>query len=153
MQVELARYGDVKALAQFCRRHHEKNDWNFLPFSTTKVRESLVEMIRTDGMDVIVARDDESGEICGMLLAGLDQFFMNKQWYATDVHFVADRGGRAILRRFFQWAQEHGAKMVVMGIATDDPDGRIAGFYKAMGMEQLGAAWVKRFHVEQEQAA
>ena len=105
MATRLAKYGDVKKLTLFCRQHHDKNDWNFLPFSSTKVRESIVEMIRTDGMDVILSCDDESGEIQGMLLAGLDQFFMNKQWYATDVHFVADKGGRELLRAFFKWSR------------------------------------------------
>lgn len=152
MKARTANYADLNQLVKFCRVHHDKNEWNFLPFSSAKVKENLVGMIRTGGTDIIVAEDDD-GKICGLLLAGMDQFFTCKQWYATDVHFVADKGGREILAYFFEWAQAFNAKAVVMGIATADPDGRIARFYKLMGMEQIGSAWVKRFDNEQEQAA
>jgi hypothetical protein len=108
-------------------------------------------MIRTEGTDVLVV-EDETG-LQGVLLAGMDQFFMNKQWYATDIHFVCDKGGPALLQFFFEWAQRHGAKCVVMGIATADPEGRIARFYQLMGMKQIGTAWVKMFHVEHEEQA
>jgi predicted GNAT superfamily acetyltransferase len=147
----VATYADLARLVKLCKRQHEKNDWNFLPFSSAKVKENLVTMIRTPGMEVLVAEQD--GELCGLLLAGLDQFFMNNQWYATDVHFVADRGGRELLKLFFRWAQQHGAKACVMGVATADPEGRIARFYAACGMQQVGTAWVKRFDTAQEQAA
>ena len=153
MRARVANYADLAELVKLARRHHELNDWNFLPFSSQKVRNKLVTMMRSPGTDVLVA-EDEDRKLQGMLLAGLYQFFMNQQLYASDVHFVADKGGVELLRLFFKWAEERRAQMCFMTIATADTEERVRGFYEACGMERIGMIYVKRFHVEpQEQVA
>jgi hypothetical protein len=152
METRIANYADVAKVVKFAKKHHKALEWNVLPFSSQRVKENLCTMIRTEGMDVLIAEKD--GEIKALLLAGLDQFFMNKMIYATDVHFVADSGGYALLRKFFSWAREHNAKACIMGIATADPLDRIASFYEASGMVRIGSTWVKWLDENlQEQAA
>lgn len=141
MEVRTATYQDLNPLVAFAKARHDASDWAVLPFSPTKVRNNIVTMIRTEGMDVLLAEDE--GEICGMLLAGIDQFFFNNMTYATDVHFVAERGGFQILRAFFRWAEERGCRAVIMSVANSDPEGRVAKFYESCGMQSVGNAFVR----------
>ena len=152
MKARIANYGDVNSVVQVCRHQHEKSSWQDLPFSPQQVRRNLARMIRTDGMDVLVVADD-TGKLTGVLLATVDQFFMNKMWYATDAHFMCDSGGIQLLAKFKQWAREHPASKIIMGIANDDPSGRVHEFYAAVGMQQVGDAWVMDLQDTQEIAA
>ena len=152
MKASIANYGDVAQLVRVCKCQHEKSSWRELPFNPVLVKKNLVHTVRTDGMDALIVKDDE-GKIQGVLLATVDQFFMNKAFYATDVHFMCDAGGVQLMAAFKRWAVEHGAIKLIMGIANDDPDGRIHAFYEAVGMRSVGDAWVMDLNNMQEKAA
>ena len=152
MKARKAHYGDVAQMVKVCRRLHEKSSWNALKFNPVHVKKNLVEMIRTDGMDPLIVVDDE-GDIRGVLLATLDQFFMSKQWYATDAHFMCEAGGIQLLAEFKRWAKAHGAGLIIMGIANDDPGNRVHRFYEMAGLYPVGDAWVIDLKDSEEKAA
>ena len=152
MRAYAANYGDVAQLVKVCQQQHEKSSWKELVFNPVLVKKNLVHTVRTDGMDALIVKDD-NGKIQGVLLATVDQFFMNKMFYATDVHFMCDAGGIQLFAEFKRWARKHGARKIIMGIANDDPDGKIHAFYKAMGMRSVGDAWVMDLDDSQEMAA
>jgi len=139
-------------MAKLCRRLHDVSSWKELAFNPTHVRKNLMTVVREDGLDALVVSDDE-GALKGILLASVDEFFISKERYATDVHFMCEAGGIQLLAEFKRWAIEHGASKIVMGIANDDPDGRVHEFYKAMGMRPVGDAWVMDLKNSQEKAA
>jgi hypothetical protein len=152
MKASRANYGDISQLVRVCKQQHEKSSWKELAFNPVLVKRNLVHTVRTDGMDALIVKDD-GGKIHGVLLATVDQFFMNKMFYATDVHFMCDAGGIQLFAEFKRWAREHRASKIIMGIANDDPDGRIHQFYKAVGMRPVGDAWVMDLDSTQEMAA
>ena len=152
MEASIANYGDVAQLVRVCKEQHSKSSWKELEFNPVLVKRNLMNTVRTDGMDALIVKD-EAGKIHGVLLATVDQFFMNKALYATDVHFMCDKGGIQLFAEFKRWAREHGAAKLIMGIANDDLDGRIHAFYKAMGMRPIGDAWVMDLNNRQEMAA
>lgn len=152
MEASIANYGDIAQLVRVCKEQHNKSSWKKLDFNPVLVKRNLMNTVRTDGMDALIVKD-EAGKIHGVLLATVDQFFMNKALYATDVHFMCDKGGIQLFAEFKRWALKHGAAKIIMGIANDDPDGRIHAFYKAVGMHPVGDAWVMDLDNTQEMAA
>lgn len=141
MRARVANYGDVNQMATLCRLLHAKSSWKALAFSPTLVRKNLMKMVRDPGLDALVVETDE-GEMKGILLASMAEFFVCREWYATDVHFMCEAGGIQLLNEFKRWALKHGAKKIVMGIANDDPENRAARFYEMVGMQHVGDAWV-----------
>lgn len=152
MEATIANYGDIAQLVRVCKQQHDKSSWKELVFNPVLVKKNLMRTVRTDGMDALIVKDD-AGKIHGVLLACVDQFFMNKAFYATDVHFMCDKGGIQLFAEFKRWALKHGASKIIMGIANDDPDGRIHAFYEAVGLRPVGDAWVMDIDELQEIAA
>ena len=141
MKARVANFGDVNRMAKVCQLLHAKSSWKNLTFSPTHVRKNLMKMVRDPGLDALIVENDERA-IRGVLLASMAEFFICKQWYATDVHFMCEAGGIQLLNEFKRWALEHGATKIVMGIANDDPSNRTARFYEMVGMDHIGDAWV-----------
>lgn len=141
MKARVANFADVYKVAKLCQRLHGQSSWQSLPFNPTHVRKNLMKMVRDDGLDVLIVENDEH-EAKGVLLASMAEFFVCKEWYATDVHFMCEAGGIQLLNEFKRWALKHGAKKIVMGIANDDPNNRTARFYEMVGMQSVGDAWV-----------
>lgn len=151
MEAVIANYSDINALAKLCQRLHAQSSWKELEFNPNLVRKNLMRMVREEGCDVLAVKNEE-GEFTGILLATVDQFFVCKELYATDVHFMCESGGIQLLAKFKQWALSHHASKIVMGIANDDPGGRIAAFYSAVGMRPVGDAWVMDLNVLEKAA-
>ena len=152
MKALVGNYGDIAQATRLCKVLHADSSWTALEFNAQHVRKQLMNIVRTDGMDMLLAKDDD-GVIQGVLLATVDQFFICKQRYATDIHFMCRRGGIQLLAEFKRWAREHGARKIIMGIANDDPNNRIARFYEMAGMQNIGDAWVMDIEELQEMAA
>jgi hypothetical protein len=152
MKAHVANYSKVNQLVRVCKHMHQKSDWAWLEFNVAHVRKNLMNAVRMDGNDALYVEDDE-GKITGILLAAVDQFFINKKIYATDIHFMCDKGGIQLFAEFKRWAREHGANMIIMGIANDDTTGRVHKFYEMVGMKPIGDAWVLELEDKQEMAA
>lgn len=152
MKVTVANYGSVQAVVKFCKGQHAKSSWADLQFNPVQFKKNMAKIVREDGSDILMAKDDDDN-ITGILLATVDQLLFNKLIYATDMHFMCESGGILILKEFKRWAIEHGASKIIMGIANDDPTGRVHAFYAAIGMQPIGDAWVLDLYVQQEKAA
>ena len=152
MKAEVANFGNVHAMVKFCQLQHDKSSWKALPFNPVHVKKNLMKMVREPGLDALISVDDD-GQIKGVLLASIDQFFMNKMYYATDVHFMCEAGGIQLFAEFKRWAVRNGAKKIIMGIGNDDPDGKVHRFYEMVGMWPVGDAWVYDLDDIQEKAA
>jgi len=139
MRTRTAKYADVSGVFKYLKTHHESTGWGLIPINDKTLRTSIVSMIRTqDIADVLIAEED--GEIRGVLLATMDNFFWSKEPYASDVHFIATGGGPALLNNFKDWAQRRKCKCIVMAVATHDP--RAEMFLKISGFERQEGALV-----------
>jgi hypothetical protein len=140
MRTRIAKYKDLSAVCRYLTAMHERTGWDFVPINPKVLRESVVNMIRTQHLvDVLVAEDDD-GNVRGVLLASVDRFFWSKAHYASDVHFIADGGGASLLTAFKDWAHRRQCTCIVMAVATDDP--RAEMFLEAGGFERRGGAMV-----------
>jgi hypothetical protein len=152
MKARVANYSHVNQLVKVCQRMHAKSSWSWLDFNAAHVRKGLMNCVRLDGNDALFVEDDE-GVITGVLLAAVDRLFISKKIYATDVHFMCDKGGIQLFAEFRRWALEHGADMIIMGIANEDATGRVHKFYEMVGMASVGDAWILNLKNDQEIAA
>lgn len=151
MRTRYAKYEDLHRVLSYLKRQHEATDWGTIPFDVELVKRNLVGMIRTqDVFEVIIAEDKEKN-IRGVLLACTDQYFWNKQRYASDLHFVASGGGAHVLNRFIRWAEERGCGSVIMAVATSDR--RAEKLYERVGFQRVGGAMVRWLQEGKEQAA
>ena len=151
MKTRIAKYHDALQVVQYLRKNHEATGWGRIPFEVKRVRNMVVHLIRTSGMDVILAYD-KAGAIRGLVLAQVDVFFWNgKVKYATDVHHISTGGGMACLRRFVSWGREQDCECVITAIATTSP--RAEEFYMKMGFERRGGALVHWLNDIAEEAA
>ena len=66
---------------------------------------------------------------------------------------MCEAGGIQLMAKFKDWAKQNGAGKIIMGLANDDADGKIAMFYRWAGMSKVGDAWVLDLKESQEQAA
>jgi hypothetical protein len=151
MEARVAKYTDVNQIVKVCQRLHAVSSWKELDFNPRHVKRNLLRMFKDDTSTVLIAVDD--GQITGVLLATIDQFFISKMLYATDVHFMCEAGGIQLLARFKRWARKNGASKIIMGLANDDPSGRVHQFYEAVGMRRVGDAYVMDLKDLQEMAA
>ena len=150
MRTKVAKYEDMPRVVKYLRKMHKTTGWDRLPFDEDTVKKNVVTMIRTqDIADVLIA--EHKGEIRGVLLAVTDTFFWNKAKYASDMHFVADGGGAALLPAFTRWADERNCSCLVMAVATDDE--RAERLYEKVGFKRVGGTMVFWFTAEQEKAA
>lgn len=152
MKAKIATYGDIAQLTKLCKRLHAQSSWADLEFNPAHVRKNMMQIVRDPGMDVLAVKNDV-GEFTGVLLATVDQFFICKKRYATDIHFMCEQGGIQLFAEFKRWAKQHGASKIIMGIANDDPENKAARFYKMVGMRPVGDAWVMDLQESQEKAA
>ena len=139
MRTREAKYGDVGRVFKYLSDQHESTGWGSIPINPKTLRTAIVSLIRTqDICDVLIAEED--GEVKGVMLVQMDNFFWAKEPYASDVHFIATGGGVALLNKFKDWAQRRKCKCIVMAVATDDPRAEL--FLKASGFERRGGALV-----------
>jgi len=152
VKARVANFAALTVVTKFCRARHAESSWAEVPFNPVLFRKNLMLMVRTPGTDVLVV-ETEQGAVTGVLLASLEQLVFNKMVYATDIHFMCTGGGIPLLAEFRRWAIEHHASKIIMGIANDDPSGRVHKFYEAMGMKPVGDAWVMDLADQQETVA
>lgn len=154
MKTHIATYKDALPIVRYLRKTHATTGWDWVPFDEKRVRNMVVDMIRSQGADVIVAHDEE-GRIRGVVLAQTDLFFWSgKTKYATDVHHISTGGGMSCFKRFIKWARDHDCACVITAVATEDE--RAERLYQRMGFKRKGNALVYRFDTEaltEEEAA
>ena len=139
MRTRAAKYADVSAVIKYLKGQHEATGWGMIPVNDKVLRTSVVSLIRTqDICDVLIA--EEGGEIRGILLVQMDNFFWAKTPYASDVHFIATGGGPALLNKFKDWAQRRKCNCIIMAVATTDA--RAEMFLEVSGFERRGGALV-----------
>ncbi|RLB68292.1 MAG: hypothetical protein DRH08_01355 [Deltaproteobacteria bacterium] len=152
MKASVANYLAVTEIVRFCKSQHVKSSWAEIDFNPVLFKRNMVRVVREDGSDILIVRDD-TDRVVGVLLATVDQFIFNKMVYATDIHFMCEAGGIEILGEFKRWAREHRASKIIMGIANEDPTGKVHMFYKLSGFRSVGDAWVMDLQEAQEKAA
>jgi len=140
VKVRKAKYNDITALVIFCKAQHAETSFRDWAFNPALFRRSLREIIKGQNGDALIAVS-KTGHIRGLLLAWHEQLLWTKQFYATDLHFVAEQGGDMLLRAFKKWAIERNCIEIGIGTFNGKDEERIETLYNRLGFQTVGKTY------------
>lgn len=141
---------DLERLVALAALMHAESRFRIFRFAPHKVRAVLQGLIDSpDGGLVLVAVDDETGEIVGaMALLCAEQWFSD-ELVVQDFGLFVDpkhRGGVAAVRLVAEgerWARERGARTYELGINTGVAVERTARLFERRGLIRTALLYVK----------
>lgn len=137
-RVRVATFGDVASIVDFLEDYHNDSNLSDIPFDRTSTRQAVEYHI---GMKKHCAYVYSTDKVEGVILGSIEPFLFNKKRnWATDLLFVADKGGAQLLKRFHAWAKAYKVDRIIQGISSGNP--RAEELYKLVGMEHVGGMYV-----------
>lgn len=143
MLTRKATHEDTGNITKFLAQYHvEKSNLQDIPFNKESMTKAIGYYISNPRHVVFVAEDNE--EITGVLMGSIEPFVFNeKRHWATDLVFVATKGGAWLLKKFLAWAKLYKVDRIIMGVSTDME--RSDELYAAVGMHRVGGMHVLNF--------
>lgn len=144
MNIRAATLKDLDALRALGKTMHaESPRFSRLEYDASKV-DAVLQIALADPRYFTLVAEEEDGEIIGGFVG-----FMMEHWCSTDsvaqdlALFVRPdrRGGilaARLVKSFVYWAQDRGAKHIVLGISTGVKVEETASLYKSLGLKQFG---------------
>ena len=87
-----------------------------------------------------------SEPVHAVLIGELVQPWYSREWIGTDwLIYAEDGSGAALVRHFTRWAREHGAVAVELSVSSGFQANRVAQFFTALGVPQIGTLHRKVF--------
>lgn len=119
---------------------HKESVMRDLKFSRQRSAQVLRESFMSPDCAVFLALEEE--KVRGVLIGAVCAYPFFDASYATDLAFCAHKEGAQLFRAFEQWAKNHGAQALQMGVtsALEGAD----DFYRAAGLIQTGGIYYKR---------
>lgn len=144
--IRTARESDVDDLLAMGRAmYSESPRYSDLPFSETKARALIANLLPTGGIFVA----EINGMVVGMLAGYCVEHFFGPGKYAGDlvVYVLPDFRGSScavrLVRALEQWAEEQGAKEILLGVSTEVETERTTTLYKHLGYRASGCSLIK----------
>lgn len=146
IEVRAITAADVTRLVKFCRQAHAESAWSWVPFSPGSLRRSILLMIRRE--DHVALGAFEDGEPVGFLFGTVGQVIYGNTIYATDLEFVARKGGKQLLAAFKDWAMKRGASVRIHGTSnpeeTEHRDRAKDRWFQMQGLQKTGGMYCER---------
>lgn len=138
-----ATTADIPSLIELGTRMYLESRYSAnSPFDADKCAELAKSLISSPAGCVLVA--EKEGQVVGWLGGGIAEQFFSSQLMAFEYGlFVAPehRGGSAgprLARTFIDWAKDHGAAVINMGITTGVHAERTGALYSRLGLQLTG---------------
>ena len=103
MIVRLAKMTDISDIVAFAKQALERTNYREFPFNAVIARKTVKESMTKADARVWVAEDE--GRICGLLIGQLWPMPMTHYQSASDLAFLADKGGDLLLDAFIAWCK------------------------------------------------
>jgi GNAT superfamily N-acetyltransferase len=136
----------VLAIVRLAQRMHAESAFRDLPLVVAKVAATVNRCLtQPDTHFGMVAELD--GEVIGFLGGALGTYPFCNEILAHDLGFyVASESRRStaavrLLRAFFAWAKEKGAREVQLGVSSGVDVDRIGAFYERLGLRRMGGIY------------
>ena len=151
MRIRFAEHGDVEAILALAEEIFSHGRFAALTFDHEKVRQVVTHAVDNPGYFLALA-ETADGELAGVHLANMENFFFAKEPFAQSVTFFVRpdfRGTSAapkLLAALRKWAAKRGAHELVVG--TGESEGqdleKTDRFLRKMGLEPTGGNYVQR---------
>lgn len=145
MIVRLAKLTDLSDIVAFAKDALERTNYATLPFNSVIARRTVKHAMTdaTGGSRVWVTEDD--GKIVGLLIGEIGPLPMTHFNGATDLAFLADRGGDLLLDAFVEWCKLRKVARIDMGISAGPLRERaVRRAFEMKGFEHSG----QMFHMD-----
>jgi hypothetical protein len=136
--VRLATLKDISDILAFAKRKLESTNYQPFPFNAVVARRTVKNAMTNAWSRVWIATED--GKVRGFLIGEIGDLPFSHYQSATDLAFLADKGGRLLLDAFVAWCRMRKVARIDMGVSaskvrrgTDRLFSR-AGFARSGGM-------------------
>lgn len=141
MHARLALLTDLSAIVAFGKGAHERSNYRDIRYNAVHTRRVVKDAIRDPDSCVYIAL--RGGNVCGLLIGNVSPLPFSPLLAATDMVFVAERGGDMLLDLFLKWAKRMKAVRVDLGVSDDDPGDRVGNLYQRKGLRRAGGVYYK----------
>ena len=153
MKIRLMETGDIAQVVELCNKMRaEVGGFNGYAINEKKVYALGVQIIDEPEKKCCVVADND-GVVIGFFAGALGEVYFGDGKTAHDIAFYMDKEYRTTLMaqllvvRFEQWAQEKGAKDIILGVTTEYETEKVVAFYNAMGYSTCGTFVKKKVEV------
>ncbi|HDL7723246.1 TPA: GNAT family N-acetyltransferase [Yersinia enterocolitica] len=140
-----ATIDDIPALVALGARMHRESRYVTFSFDEDKCAALAVSLINAEFGVVLVV--EESDQLVGWVAGGIgEQYFSHERMAFEYGVFIAmeHRGGTAgyrLVKAFIEWAKNHGARVINMGITTGVHEERTGELYQRLGLARTGSLY------------
>ncbi|MDA5498007.1 GNAT family N-acetyltransferase [Yersinia aleksiciae] len=140
-----ATMDDIPALVALGARMHCESRYVTFPYDEDKCAALAVSLINAEFGVVLVA--EESGQIVGWVAGGIGEQYFSYERMAFEYGVFIDaehRGGTAgyrLVKAFIEWAKNHGARVINMGVTTGVHEERTGELYQRLGLARTGSLY------------
>lgn len=144
--LKLAEESDWPEVLRMSRAFHEFSPYNHIPFSEIKIRR-IFESYLKDPNRVIVILGEFDGEIKGVIVALVDEFYFSTERTAGEIIWWVDedvRGsplGKNLFDAFEYWGRQVGAKFINCTNTSGTTD--LGRFYEKHGYHLAESVYIK----------
>lgn len=142
---------DISTLIELGQDMHQESAYAFLPYNKEKVHQFILDMLNDPETQCgFIA--EKNGYIIGMMAGYLiDYFFCDEVLACDTVLFVRKpyRGSLTafrLIRTFRQWALQHNAVELSLGVSTDINVEKTGKLYQKMGLKYVGGVYKQRLN-------
>ena len=146
-------HSDISNVVELCKKMRaEVGGYNGHTVSEEKIR-ALAEQVIAEPDKKCCVVADNNGVIAGFFAGALGEVYFGNLTTAYDIAFYMDKDFRSTLMaqllvvRFEQWAQEHGAHDIILGVTTEYETEKVVAFYNSLGYQTCGTFVKKKVEV------
>jgi hypothetical protein len=143
MKVSRASLNDMAAILEYSRRAFSQSvTYQATGYNEVIWRNTLKAAFADPTMVVFVSRVD--ARITGLLVGMRMPMPWSAGFCASDLVFVAERGGRALLRAFVAWCRQHKVRRIDMGVSdTQGVDATMDRLFTGVGFSKAGGVYYR----------
>ncbi|MDA5520839.1 GNAT family N-acetyltransferase [Yersinia kristensenii] len=140
-----ATMDDIPALVALGARMHRESRYASFPFDEDKCSVLAANLINAEFGVVLVV--EECSQIVGWVAGGVGEQYFSHERMAFEYGVFIDtayRGGTAgyrLVKAFIEWAKNHGAVVINMGITTGVHEERTGELYQRLGLARTGSLY------------
>ena len=147
--IRLVTSCDEKAIIQLGNEMHCASRYAWIPFSPERFWKTVMQCGQSE-LGYAKVFENEKKEVIGGLMGVLQPYYFSDAMSAHDLAVFVQagmRGGIAanlLLRDFENWADDHQAIEVRLGVTAGIKDDLAGKLYKRLGYQEAGTLFVKR---------
>lgn len=142
LTVRPAMLAEVSALVAWGKDAHDRSNYaGCAPFNAVVTRQFFKGALSDPNHAFFVAKDGQA--VKGLLIGHCDLYPFSHARFATDVLFVADAGGDALLDAFIAWAQRKRVAIIESAPSQSDRFRALARLLRSRGFIRCGGTFRK----------